>query len=254
MTAQQESIKDKVSPEEWQMRVDLAALYRIVAMYGWDDLIFTHLTARVPGGDHHFLINPYGWLFEEITASSLVKIDLEGNKVMDSPHDINPAGFTIHSAIHEARDDAVCVMHLHTRSGIAVAAQKDGLLPISQQASTVINNLSYHDYEGIALNPEEKVRLVRDLGNKRLMILRNHGTLALGRSVAGTFLAMYTLETACQAQVVAQSTGAELIMIPQEIIDDTVNTTKTSTKNMGGRLAWPALLRKLDRLDPSYKT
>lgn len=254
MTAQQESIKDKVSPEEWQMRVDLAALYRIVAMYGWDDLIFTHLTARVPGGDHHFLINPYGWLFEEITASSLVKIDLEGNKVMDSPHDINPAGFTIHSAIHEARDDAVCVMHLHTRSGIAVAAQKDGLLPISQQASTVINNLSYHDYEGIALNPEEKVRLVQDLGNKRLMILRNHGTLALGRSVAGTFLAMYTLETACQAQVVAQSTGAELIMIPQEIIDDTVNTTKTSTKNMGGRLAWPALLRKLDRLDPSYKT
>lgn len=254
MTAEQESIKDKVSPEEWQMRVDLAALYRIVAMYGWDDLIFTHLTARVPGGDHHFLINPYGWLFEEITASSLVKIDLDGNKVMDSPHDINPAGFTIHSAIHEARDDAVCVMHLHTRAGIAVAAQKDGLLPISQQASTVINNLSYHDYEGIALNPEEKVRLVNDLGNKRLMILRNHGTLALGRSVAGTFLAMYTLETACQAQVAAQSTGAELIMIPQEIIDDTINTTKTSTKNMGGRLAWPALLRKLDRLDPSYKT
>lgn len=254
MTAEQESIKDKVSPEEWQMRVDLAALYRIVAMYGWDDLIFTHLTARVPGGDHHFLINPYGWLFEEITASSLVKIDLEGNKVMDSPHDINPAGFTIHSAIHEARDDAVCVMHLHTRAGIAVAAQKEGLLPISQQASTVINNLSYHDYEGIALNPEEKVRLVNDLGNKRLMILRNHGTLALGRSVAGTFLAMYTLETACQAQIAAQSSGAELIMIPQEIIDDAVNTSKTSTKNMGGRLAWPALLRKLDRLDPSYKT
>lgn len=254
MTVEQQSLKDKVSPEEWQMRVDLAALYRIVAMYGWDDLIFTHLTARVPGGDHHFLINPYGWLFEEITASSLVKIDLEGNKVMDSPHDINPAGFTIHSAIHEARDDAVCVMHLHTRSGIAVAAQKNGLLPISQQASTVINALSYHDYEGIALNPEEKVRLVQDLGNKRLMILRNHGTLALGRSVAGTFLAMYTLETACQAQVLAQSTGAELTMIPQEIIDDTINTSKTSTKNQGGRLAWPALLRKLDRRDPSYKT
>lgn len=255
MTIQEHiSLQGKVSPEEWQMRVDLAALYRLVALYGWDDLIFTHLTARVPGGDHHFLINPYGMLFEEITASSLVKIDLEGNKVMDSPYDINPAGFTIHSAIHEARDDAICVMHLHTRAGIAVAAQKDGLLPISQQASTVINSLAYHDYEGIALNPEEKVRLVRDLGNKRLMILRNHGTLALGRSVAGTFLAMYTLETACQAQIAAQSSGAELIMISQEIIDDAVNTSKTSTKNMGGRLAWPALLRKLDRLDPSYKT
>lgn len=254
MTAELRSISNQVSPEEWQMRVDLAALYRIVAMYGWDDLIFTHLTARVPGGDHHFLINPYGCLFEEITASSLVKIDLEGNKVMDSPYDINPAGFTIHSAIHEAREDATCIMHLHTRAGIGVSAQKNGLLPISQQASVVMNNLAYHDYEGIALNPEEKQRLVADLGEKKLMILRNHGTLSLGRSVAGAFLAMYTLETACQAQIAAQSGGAELTLIPQEIIDGAMNTSKTTTKNMGGALAWPALLRKLDRRDPSYKT
>jgi len=254
MTVQLRSISNQVSPEEWQMRVDLAALYRIVAMYGWDDLIFTHLTARVPGGEHHFLINPYGCLFEEITASSLVKIDLDGNKVMDSPYDINPAGFTIHSAIHEAREDATCVMHLHTRAGIGVSAQKNGLLPISQQASVVMNNLAYHDYEGIALNSEEKQRLVADLGEKKLMILRNHGTLSLGRSVAGAFLAMYTLETACQAQIAAQSGGAELIMIPQEITDGAMATSKTTTKNIGGALAWPALLRKLDRRDPSYKT
>lgn len=254
MTAEIQSINNEVSPEEWRMRVDLAALYRIVAMYGWDDLIFTHLTARIPGGDHHFLINPYGCLFEEITASSLVKIDLHGNKVMDSPYDINPAGFTIHSAIHEAREDAVCVMHLHTRAGIGVSAQKKGLLPISQQASVVMSNISYHDYEGIALNPEEKERLVKDLGDKKLMILRNHGTLTLGRSVAGAFLAMYTLETACQAQIAAQSGGAELTMIPDSIINGAMKASNTTTKNKGGSLAWPALLRKLDRLDPSYKS
>ncbi|MCW8196118.1 class II aldolase/adducin family protein [Proteobacteria bacterium 005FR1] len=254
MTAEIQSISNQVSPEEWRMRVDLAALYRIVAMYGWDDLIFTHLTARVPGGDHHFLINPYGCLFEEITASSLVKIDLDGNKVMDSPYDINPAGFTIHSAIHEAREDATCVMHLHTRAGIGVSAQKEGLLPISQQASIVMKNLAYHTYEGIALNPAEKERLVADLGNKNVMILRNHGTLTVARSVAGAFLAMYTLETACQAQIAAQAGGGELIMVPQEIIDGAGAASETTTKNKGGSLAWPALLRKLDRIDPSYKT
>ncbi|GAB1267330.1 class II aldolase/adducin family protein [Aurantivibrio infirmus] len=254
MTALVQSINKEVSAEEWQVRVDLAALYRIVAMFGWDDLIFTHLTARVPGGDHHFLINPYGCLFEEITASSLVKIDLQGNKIIDSPYDINPAGFTIHSAIHEARDDANCVMHLHTRGGIGVSAQKNGLLPISQQASIVLQNLTYHDYEGLALNPDEKVRLVNDLGDKRLMILRNHGTLALGKSIPGAFLGMYTLETACQAQIAAQSGGAELTLINQEVIDGASENSKTTTKGMGGSLAWPALLRKLDRLDPSYKT
>lgn len=254
MTAEVQSISKEVSPEEWQMRVDLAALYRIVAMYGWDDLIFTHLTARVPGGEHHFLINPYGCLFEEITASSLVKIDLDGNKVMDSPYEINPAGFTIHSAIHEAREDAMCVMHLHTRAGIGVSAQKNGLLAVSQQASIVMNNVTYHEYEGIALNAEEKERLVADLGDKHLMILRNHGTLSVARSVAGAFLGMYTLETACQAQIAAQAGGSELTLIPQQITDGATAASEAVTKNKGGALAWPALLRKLDRLDPSYKT
>lgn len=253
MTALVNSINDQVSAEEWQVRLDLAALYRIVAMFGWDDLIFTHLTARVPGSDHHFLINPYGCLFEEITASSLVKIDLQGNKIIDSPYDINPAGFTIHSAIHEARDNANCVMHLHTRGGIGVSAQKNGLLPISQQASIVMQNLSYHDYEGLALNPDEKVRLVNDLGNKGLMILRNHGTLSVGKSIPGAFLGMYTLETACQAQIAAQSGGTELTFIDQGVIDGAEENSKTTTKGKGGSLAWPALLRKLDRLDPSYK-
>lgn len=253
MTALVKSINDQVSEEEWQVRVDLAALYRIVAMFGWDDLIFTHLTARVPGSEHHFLINPYGCLFEEITASSLVKIDLQGNKIIDSPYDINPAGFTIHSAVHEARDNANCVMHLHTRGGMGVAAQKNGLLPISQQASIVMKNLSYHDYEGLALNPDEKVRLVNDLGNKGLMILRNHGTLSVGKSIPGAFLGMYTLETACQAQIAAQSGGAELTFIDQSVIDGAEENSKTTTKGKGGSLAWPALLRKLDRLDPSYK-
>src|SRR5499427_361223 len=161
------TVRDQVSEAEWQARVDLAAAYRLVALYGWDDLIFTHISARVPGADHHFLLNPYGMMFDEVTASSLVKIDLAGNKVMDSPYFINPAGFTIHSAVHEAREDALCVMHLHTRNGIAVSAQKDGLLPLSQQAMFALASLAYHDYEGLALDAEEKPRLVADLGNKK---------------------------------------------------------------------------------------
>src|SRR5258705_7760228 len=177
----------QVSDAEWQVRVDLAAAYRLVALYGWDDLIFTHISARVPGDDHHFLLNPYGMMFEEVTASSLVKIDLHGNKVMESPYFINPAGFTIHSAVHEARADALCVMHLHTDYGIAVSAQKDGLLPISQQSMLVLSSLAYHDYEGVALNEDEKPRLVRDLGDKTSMILRNHGLLTVGRTAAEAF-------------------------------------------------------------------
>ena len=158
------SVKDQVSAEEWQMRVDLAAAYRLIALHGWDDLVFTHISAAVPGGDEHFLINPYGLFFEEITASSLVKIDLDGNKVLPSPYDINPAGFTIHSAVHAARHDVACVMHTHTRAGIAVSAQKDGLLPLSQQSLFVLSSLGYHDYEGVALNEDEKPRLVHRLG------------------------------------------------------------------------------------------
>src|SRR5499433_4144915 len=176
------SVRDQVSEAEWQARVDLAAAYRLVALYRWDDLIFTHISARVPGSDHHFLLNPYGMMFEEVTASSLVKIDLAGNKVMDSPYFINPAGFTIHSAVHAAREDAMCVMHLHTDYGIAVSAQKKGLLPLSQQSMVALASIAYHDYEGLALDEEEKPRLVADLGDKKYMILRNHGLLTLGQS------------------------------------------------------------------------
>src|SRR5688572_17434894 len=188
------SLKAHVSPGEWAVRTDLAAAYRAVAMYGWDDLVFTHISARIPGPEHHFLINPYGMMFEEITASSLVKIDLAGNKAMDSPFEINPAGFTIHSAVHEAREDAQCVMHLHTVEGVAVSAQKEGLRAISQQSLFPLSSLAYHGYEGVALNPDEKVRLVADLGDKHNLILRNHGLLTCAETVADAFLYMYILQ------------------------------------------------------------
>src|SRR5438128_4553358 len=204
------SVREQVSQEEWQARVDLAAAYRLVALYGWDDLIFTHISSRVPGPEHHFLLNPYGMMFGEITASSLVKIDLEGRKVVDSPYFINPAGFTIHSAVHAAREDALCVMHLHTDYGIAVSAQKDGLLPLSQQAMFALSSLAYHDYEGLALDEEEKPRLVNDLADKKFMILRNHGLLTVGRNAAEAFLGMFLLERACEIQILAQSGVGEL--------------------------------------------
>jgi ribulose-5-phosphate 4-epimerase/fuculose-1-phosphate aldolase len=242
-----------MAPEEWQARTDLAAAYRAVAMYGWDDLVFTHISARVPGPGHHFLINPYGMLFEEITASSLVKIDLAGKKVSDSPYDINPAGFTIHSAVHEAREDAHCVMHLHTVEGVAVSCQKGGLLPISQQSLYPMMGLAYHDYEGVALNPEEKVRLVRDLDGNNTMILRNHGLLTCGPTVADAFLFMYILQKACEVQVRAQAGGAELVPIAQPIVDGIRKSAKEVLRGSGGMLAWPGILRKLDRLDPSWR-
>src|SRR5512145_1140774 len=206
-----------VSEAEWQQRVALAACYRLVARFGWDDLIFTHISARVPGPEHHFLINPYGMMFEEITASSLVKVDLEGKIVMESEYKINPAGFTIHSAVHAAREDALCVMHLHTDYGIAVSAQQNGLLPISQQSLFVLASLGYHEYEGLALNDAEKPRLVADLGNKSFLILRNHGLLTVGRSVADAFLSMFLLERACRIQILAQSGGGKLVPIPEKI-------------------------------------
>jgi ribulose-5-phosphate 4-epimerase/fuculose-1-phosphate aldolase len=247
------SVKGKVSDAEWQTRIDLAAAYRLVAAYGWDDLIFTHISARVPDSDHHFLINPYGMLFEEVTASSLVKIDLHGKKVMESPYDINPAGFVIHSAIHAAREDAHCVMHLHTPAGVAVAAQKDGLLPISQQSLFALASLAYHGYEGVALNDAEKPRLVNDLGDKTFLILPNHGLLTVAGSIADAFLAMYTMQRACEIQVLAQSGGAKLIPIPQAILDGARAQSAQVTRGLGGQLAWPALLRKVDRLDPGYR-
>ncbi len=247
------SVRDQVSEAEWQARVDLAAAYRLVALYGWDDLIFTHISARVPGADDHFLLNPYGMMFEEVTASSLLKIDLAGNKVIDSPHFVNPAGFTIHSAVHEAREDALCVMHLHTGYGIAVSAQKEGLQPLSQQAMFALSSLAYHDYEGLALDENEKPRLVADLGNKKFMILRNHGLLTLGRTAAEAFLGMFLLERACEIQILAQSGGGDLSPIPKEIIDRVASQMDAVTLGQGAALTWPGLLRKLDRMDAGYR-
>jgi ribulose-5-phosphate 4-epimerase/fuculose-1-phosphate aldolase len=247
------SVREQVSGDEWQTRVDLAACYRLIAMHGWDDLVFTHVSARVPGPEEHFLINAYGLLFEEMTASSLVKVDLAGEKVLESSHFVNPAGFTIHSAIHEARANVGCVIHTHTKAGVAVSAQADGLLPISQIALIPLVGLAYHDYEGIALNEDEKPRLVADLGDNSYLILRNHGLLTTGITIPDAFVAMYALETSCQTQIMAQSTGGELIMVNQKVVDGIAAQAEAVTKGMGGMLAWPGLLRKLDRTDPSFR-
>lgn len=251
-SAQVKSLQSHVTAAEWQVRVDLAACYRLVAHYGWDDLIFTHISARVPGPETHFLINPYGMMFDEITASSLVKIDLKGNKVVKSAYDVNPAGFTIHSAVHEGRHDAHCVLHLHTTAGVAVSTQKDGLLPISQQSLFPLSALSYHAYEGVALNPEEKPRLVADLGDTHFMILRNHGLLTCGETVAEAFLNMFILQRSCEVQVMAQAGGKELIHISEPILEGIRAMRKTVTRGAGAQLAWPGLLRKLDRVNPGY--
>jgi ribulose-5-phosphate 4-epimerase/fuculose-1-phosphate aldolase len=250
---EQTSVGDLVSTQEWQARVDLAAAYRLVALYGWDDLVFTHISARVPGAEHHFLINPYGMMFEEITASSLIKVDLQGNVVSNTPYQVNPAGFTIHSAVHAAREDALCVMHLHTDNGIAVSAQRNGLLPISQQAIFVLASLGYHNYEGLALNEDEKPRLVADLGNKTYLILRNHGLLTVGETVADAFLSMFLMERACRIQILAQSGGNELIPIAAEVLAGIAKQQAIVTKGGGGKLVWPGLLRKLDRMGGGYK-
>jgi len=246
------SVKEQVSSDEWQTRVDLAACYRMVAHYGWDDLVFTHISARVPGPEHHFLINPYGLLFEEVTASSLVKIDLQGNKVMPSDFEINPAGFVIHSAVHEAREDAKCVMHLHTTAGIAVSILQDGLLPLSQQSLFALSSLSYHDYEGVALNPDEKTRLVADLGSTNFMILRNHGLLTCADSIADAFLFMFLLQRSCEIQLQAQASGQPLTVIPEQILAGIQAQAKQVTRSAGGSLAWPGILRKLARTNPGY--
>ena len=247
------SVRSAVSAAEWEERMNLAACYRLVARFGWDDLIFTHISARVPGPEHHFLINPYGMLFGEITASNLVKVDLGGRKVMDSPHDVNPAGFTIHSAIHAAREDARCVLHVHSVNGVAVSAQEAGVLPLSQHSIFVLSSLAYHDYEGVALDDDEKPRLVRDLGDKRFLMLRNHGLLTVGQSVADAFVSMYFFEATCMIQVRAQAGGGALRRIGQEIVDGAQGQWKQVTRGIGGELAWPALLRSLDRADAGYR-
>ena len=248
------SLQERVSPEEWQLRLDLAAAYRLVALYGWSDLVFTHISARIPGPEHHFLINPYGLMFDEITASSLVKVDQHCNKLSASPFPVNPAGFTIHSAVHAAREDAGCVLHTHTRAGVGVSAQKAGVLPISQQSTFVLASLAYHDYEGVAFREEEKPRLQADLGNKNFLMLRNHGLLTVGRSIADAFLNMYIFETTCQIQLAAQSGGAPLTEVNPLIVQGVAHAMKVQTEGMGGAFVWPALIRKLERTDPSYRT
>jgi ribulose-5-phosphate 4-epimerase/fuculose-1-phosphate aldolase len=246
------SVRDRVSAEEWKVRVELAALYRLVAVYGWDDAIFTHISARVPGPEHHFLINPYGMFFGEITASSLVKIDLEGNIVDPTDYFVNPAGFTIHSAIHAAREDAKFVLHLHSDQGVAVSATNDGLLPISQHALITLPFLAYHDYEGIALDLDERERLVADLGDKNLMLLWNHGTLAVGATAGECWMGIYYLERACRMQVLATSAGREQVRMAPMEAQQTVRDQMGRGMGMIGQLAWGGCLRKLDRELPGY--
>lgn len=245
------SIRDQVSEQEWQLRVELAACYRLVAEFGWDDLVFTHISVRIPGDDNHFLINPFGMMFDEITASDLIKIDHNGNILQDTPHSVNKAGFIIHSCIHEGREDVGCVIHTHTRAGVAVSAQKEGILPISQQATYVLSSLGYHDYEGVAIREDEQPRLQQDLGDANMLVLRNHGLLTVGKTVSDAFLSMYILETTCQIQLAAQSGGSELIHIEPKIVSSIKEAVKV--QSVDGSLVWPALLRKLDRIDPRYK-
>ena len=252
------SLKEVVSAEEWQLRCDLAACYRLVALYGWSDLVFTHITAKLPesvsgAGAHQFLINPYGLMFDEITASSLVKVDEKCNKVIDSPFPVNPAGFVIHSAVHAARHDAGCVLHTHTRAGVAVSAQKAGILPISQQSTFVLASLAYHDYEGVAFRDDEKPRLQADLGDANFLMLRNHGLLVVGPTIPEAFLRMNTFENTCRIQIDAQHGGGELTHVNPEIIKGVGEALRVQTGGMGGAFVWPSLIRKLDRLDQHYK-
>ncbi len=247
------SLAGTVDAAEWQLRCDLAACYRLAAFYGWADLIFTHISARLPGPESRFLINPYGLLFEEVTASSLIAVDLAGNKLGESPFPVNRAGFVIHSAIHAVREDAQCVLHAHTRAGVAVSAQKGGVLPISQQSTFVLSSLAYHDYEGVALHDAEKPRLQADLGKAHFLMLHNHGLLTVGPTIADAFLAMYLFNTACQIQLSAQAGGGELITVAPQIMSTTAEAARTQTEGQGGAFIWPALLRKLDRIDPGYR-
>jgi ribulose-5-phosphate 4-epimerase/fuculose-1-phosphate aldolase len=248
------SVQQRVSAEEWQTRVDLAACYRLVARFGWSDLVFTHITARVPATEDQFLINPYGLMFDEVTASSLVKVGLAGQKLDDSLFPVNPAGFVIHSAVHSARHDAKCVLHVHSLNGVAVSAQRAGVLPISQQSMFVLASLAYHDYEGVALNDAEKPRLIADFGHKTFFMLRNHGLLTVGPSIADAFLAMYIFEAACNIQIRAQAGGANLTSIPAAMIAGAQAQAAAVTNSLGGKLVWPGLRRMLDRIDPSYAT
>lgn len=246
------SLRGKVGEAEWKLRVELAAAYRLIAHFGWDDVIFTHLSARIPGPDHHFLLNPFNLMFEEITASNLIKVNTDGEPLMETPFVTNPAGFVIHSAIHMAREDAHVVMHLHTPPGQAVSAHAEGLLPLTQTAMAVCGDMAFHDFEGIAVDANERARLVEDLGGKGVMLLRNHGTLAVGATIAEAFLRIYLLERACQAQVYALSAGAAVSRPRQGVPEVAAEQSKAGIKSVAGPLFWPALLRKAYRLDPSF--
>jgi ribulose-5-phosphate 4-epimerase/fuculose-1-phosphate aldolase len=250
------SVRDLVSAEEWQTRVDLAACYRLAALYGWTDLIYTHISARVPGTDSEFLLNPFGLMFDEITASSLVKLNTDGDIVMDSPYSINAAGFTIHSAVHDAKHEMACVMHTHTVPGMAISAQKCGLLPLAQTSMQFYEALSYHDYEGIAFDLDERERLIASLGDNTAMVLRNHGLLTCGRSIAQAFTTMHSLEKSCSLQIAAQA-GGDLLMPSKAVCEHAAaqfnSEADVSTGNSLNQLAWEALLRKLDRQNPGYE-
>lgn len=242
---------------EWNTRVQLAACYRLVALYGWDDLVFTHISARVPGPEHHFLINPYGMLFEEITASSLVKVDLEGKIIEESRFPVNPAGFTIHSAVHEVREDAGCVIHLHTLDGTAVASSREGLLPLNQTAQLICSALAYHDYEGVALDHAERPRLQQDLGQRDMMLLHNHGTLTVGRHCSDAFLRMYFLERACSMRVRTRAiaSAGEDYPIEPSVLEKNARLSSSAGEmvKFAEGLVWPALLRRLERICPDYR-
>lgn len=242
----------KSSTDERDLRIELAACYRLVALFGWDDLIFTHISAKVPGEENHFLINPYGLLFEEVTASSLVKVDLQGNIIGTSDYDVNPAGFNIHSAIHEVREDAGCVVHLHTAHGIAAATARRGLLPLSQSAQLILPDLAYHDYEGVSLDKDERPRLQRDLGEKNFMLLRNHGTLTVGRGCPDAFFRMYSLERSCMIQSAILQTTLEICEPSNSALSNNTKISNNRHFEMS-KILWPSLLRKLNRVDQSYR-
>lgn len=263
MNAKAQTLRDRVSAEEWARRVELAALYRLAALYGWDDFLATHISARVPGPEHHFLLNPLGLWFEEVTASNLVKIDLDG-KIIAGDYDINYAGFVIHSAIHAAREDAQFILHFHTDDGVALSSQKEGLLPLNQRALAILPRLAYHAYEGIAFNLDERARLVADLGDKSQLLLWNHGTLALGATAGQAWSRIYGLEKAATAQIRALSAGRDGVLIAPEAAQEEVRRqTAPSTPSPGGvtreergrrydALAWEAIRRKVDRESPGY--
>jgi ribulose-5-phosphate 4-epimerase/fuculose-1-phosphate aldolase len=249
-------VRALVSEQEWQYRVDLAACYRLMPLFGMSDLVYNHITVRLPGEEERLLINPYGYMYEEINASSLITIDLEGNEIFN-PHEdyeVNVAGYVIHSAVHGARPDVGCVIHTHSRAGMAVSALKCGLLPLTQTAMRFASDLTYHDYEGPAIDLDERARLVADLGTSNTMILRNHGLLVCAPTIAEAFNRMYWLEMACKAQVDAMACNTELNLPSQEVIDKTMHLYRPETRRPYGLMEWPAMLRMLDRRDPSYRT